>query len=85
MSRWNPFASLFSHPRREQFLARYVVRECARGRPLAEVLEDPYVVNRATAAERARLLEQPEVVAAVGKHVVAELKAALAPQPLAQP
>jgi hypothetical protein len=30
------------------------------------VLEDPYVKNRATPAERARLLDRPEVVAAVG-------------------
>lgn len=74
----NPFAFLFVRSRREQFLAHYVIREVRRGRPLAEVVADPYVVNRSTAEERARLLEQPELVEAVGTHAIAELRATLA-------
>jgi hypothetical protein len=31
------------------------------------VLADPYVHNRSTAEQRARLLERPEVIAAVGE------------------
>ena len=70
----NPFGSLFGSSRQEQFLVRYVLREHARGRPLAEIFEDPYVRNRSTPEERARLLERPEVVAAVGENVLEELR-----------
>ena len=70
----NPFGSLFGSSRQEQFLVRYVLREHARGRSLAEILDDTYVRNRSTPEERARLLERPEVVAAVGDHVLEELR-----------
>jgi hypothetical protein len=70
----NPFGFLFATSRREQYLARYVVREYGRGRSLQEVLDDPYIRNRTTPAERARLLEQPEVVAAIGEQALAELR-----------
>ena len=73
----NPFAFLFVTTRREQYLAHYVLREHARGRAVANILEDPYVRNRSTAEERARLLERPEVVATIGEHVVAELRLTL--------
>jgi hypothetical protein len=62
-------ASLFARRPREDYLAEYVIRECSQGRTLAEVLDDPYVVNRSTMAERARLLERPEVIEAAGKRV----------------
>jgi hypothetical protein len=74
----NPFAFLFITSRREQYLAQYVLREHARGRTLADILEGPYVRNRSTVAERARLLERPEVVATIGEHIVADLRLALA-------
>jgi hypothetical protein len=74
----NPFAFLFARSRREDYLSHYVVREYARGRSLQDVLNDPYVRNRSTPEERARLLERPEVVAAIGEHRVADLKLALA-------
>ncbi|HJQ73468.1 MAG TPA: hypothetical protein VJ814_01185 [Gaiellaceae bacterium] len=70
----NPFGALFGSSRQEQYLVRYVLREHARGRPLAEIFEDPYVRNRSTPEERARLLERPEVVAAVGDNVLEELR-----------
>lgn len=73
----NPFAFLFVSSRREEYLARYVLREYERGRSLSDVLEDPYVRNRSTPAERARLLERPEVVAALGEHALADLRLAL--------
>jgi hypothetical protein len=77
----NPFAFLFGSTRREQYLAQYVLREYARGRPLSDVLADPYVRNRATPEQRARLLEEPELVAAIGEQVTADLKRALASAP----
>jgi hypothetical protein len=77
----NPFAFLFVSTRREKFLAQYVLREYARGRSLSDVLADPYVRNRSTPEERARLLEQPELLAAIGEHVIADLRLALAAAP----
>jgi hypothetical protein len=70
----NPFSFLFASSRREDFLAQYVTRECARGRTLDAVLTDPYVRNRSTPEQRARVLERPEVVEAVGESAVSEMK-----------
>ena len=50
-------------------LAAYVVREHRSGRPLEEILEDPYLKNRATDEQRLRLLERPDVIRAVGEDV----------------
>lgn len=77
----NPFAFLFVRTRREQYLAQYVLREYARGWPLKDVLADPYVRNRSTPEERARLLEQPEIVAAIGEQVIGDLRLALSAAP----
>jgi len=73
----NPLASLFSGRRSEQYLAQYVLREHARGRTVEEILGDPYVRNRSTAEQRGRLLERPEVVAALGERDVGDLKQSL--------
>ena len=70
----NPFGFLFASSRRDDVVARYVLREHARGRPLAAVLDDRYVRNRSTPEERARLLERPDVVAALGENAVEELR-----------
>jgi hypothetical protein len=74
----NPFAFLFVRSRREQYLAQYVSREYARGRSFDDILEDPYVRNRSTPAERARLLERPEVIAGIGARTERDLRLALA-------
>jgi hypothetical protein len=74
----NPFKGLFATNRREQYVERYVLREHRRGRPLAEILEDPYVRAWSTPEERARLLARPRVVAAVGDQAIADLRAAVA-------
>ena len=70
----NPFGFLFGSSRREAVLARYVLREHARGRPLAEILDDPYVRNWSTPEERRRLLDLPEVVSALGDNALEELR-----------
>ena len=62
-------AVLFSKSRREQYPEQYVLREHARGRQLDEILNDSYIRKRMTEAERARLLDQPEIVAAVGRRL----------------
>ena len=58
-------AAFFARSRREQYVEQYILREHARGRRLEEILADPYVRNRTSDAERARLLERPELVAAL--------------------
>src|SRR4051812_40244492 len=72
------FTSLFAPSRSDEYLARYVLREHARGRPLDEVLDDPYVRNRSTPEQRVRLLERPEVIAALGETALSELRLSLA-------
>jgi hypothetical protein len=59
----NLFASTKSSNER---IAAYIIREHDRGRTLEDVLDDPYVVNRCSPAEIARILERPEVVKALG-------------------
>jgi len=73
----NPLVFLFARSRREEYLARYVLREHGRGRSFADVLDDAYVRNRYTQEERARLLERPELVAAIGNETLAEMRHAL--------
>ena len=74
----NPFSFLFTRSGKEQRVAAYVIREHERGRPLHEILEDPYIRNRCTDAEVARLLDRPEVVHALGASKVAEQQERLA-------
>lgn len=73
-ARRNPLEALFGRSRREGYLQRYVVREFSRGRPLDEIMEDAYVRNRSTAAEQARLLDSPEMVAAIGDQAIEQLR-----------
>jgi hypothetical protein len=57
---------------------QYLLREHKRGRALSDVLEDSYVRNRSTTEERARLLDQPDLVAALGERAVDDLRLSLA-------
>jgi hypothetical protein len=67
----NPFSFLFARSGTEERLAAYVIREHGRGRAVAEILEDPYVRNRSTEQQRARLLERPDVIRAIGDDTAA--------------
>lgn len=71
----NPFSFLGARSAKEERLAAYVIREHERGRPLTEILDDPYIRNRATEQERARILDRPEVVRAIGEDIVAGVRA----------
>ena len=72
------FSSLFQRSSGEERVAQYVIREHGRGRPLAEILEDRYVVNRLQSPEkRARLLDRPEIIQAIGTDAAAAAKEAL--------
>ena len=67
----NPFSFLFARSSHEDRLAAYVIREHERGRSLDDVLDDPYVRNRATPEQVSRLLDRPEVIHALGASTVA--------------
>lgn len=72
------FSFLFQRSSGEERVAQYVVREHDRGRALAEILEDRYVLNRLQSPQqRARLLDRPEIVQAVGGDTAEAAKSAL--------
>ena len=66
----NPFSFLFSRSSQGDRVAAYLIREHERGRSLSEILKDPYVRNRVTPEEQARLLDRPELIRALGDDVV---------------
>ena len=70
----NPFSFLGTRSSGEDRIAQYVIREHERGRPLADILDDPYIRNRTTESERKRLLDRPEVVRSLGHDVVERAK-----------
>ena len=70
----NPFSFLFTRPSQEDRIAAYIIREHDRGRSLDEILNDPYVRNRCTPSEQARLLDRPELIRALGEDVTADTR-----------
>ena len=56
---------------KEEALAAYIVREHRLGRSIEEILDDPYLKNRASEEQRRRLLERPEVIHAIGEDTAA--------------
>ena len=66
----NPFSFLFARSSAEERIVSYVIREHERGRTLAEILDDSYVKNRLTEQQRARLLDRPEIIQAIGAESV---------------
>jgi hypothetical protein len=72
------FSFLFQRSAGEERVAQYVIREHDRGRALSEILEDRYVVNRLQSPEqRARLLDRPEIIQAVGGDMAEAAKASI--------
>jgi hypothetical protein len=70
----SPFSFLFASSQKEERMAQYVIREHHQGRALAEILEDPYIRNRCTPQETARLLDRPELIHSLGEDLVADAK-----------
>jgi hypothetical protein len=70
----NPFSFLFARSSNEERVAAYIIREHERGRPLSEILDDPYIRNRTTPHERERLLDRPELIRALGDDVIASVR-----------
>jgi len=56
---------------KEDSLAAYIVREHRTGRALDDILEDPYLKNRASDEQRLRLLDRADVIRAVGEDTAA--------------
>jgi hypothetical protein len=71
----NPFSFLFASKSGEDRVAVYIVREHGRGRNLEDILLDPYVKNRCTEREVARVLDRPEVIHALGDDIAAAPRA----------
>ena len=65
----NPFSFLFAKTALEERVAEYVIREHHAGRPLAQIVEDHYVVNRLGPRQIARVLVREDVIHAVGRDV----------------
>jgi hypothetical protein len=53
----------------EERVVEYVVREVGNGRRLSEALNDPYVRNRLSQEKLAKVLEKPEVIAALERSI----------------
>ena len=72
------FSFLGTRSTQEERVAAYVIREHERGRAVAEILDDPYVRNRCSSAEVARILDRPDVIKAIGDDLAADAKTSLA-------
>ncbi len=73
----NPFSFLFARSSKEDRVAAYVIREHERGRSLADILDDPFVRNRLTPAQQARLLDRADIIRAVGDDTVKSARGSL--------
>jgi hypothetical protein len=75
------FRSLFSflgaRSGQEDRVAAYLIREHDRGRSVAEIIDDPYVRNRCSSSEVARVLDRPDVLKALGDDMARAAKADL--------
>jgi hypothetical protein len=70
----NPLSFLFERSSQEDRLAAYVIREHDRGRTLEDILNDRYILNRTTASQMQRLLENPEVVRTLGQDTIESVR-----------
>lgn len=75
----NPFSFLFARSATEDRVAAYLIREHRRGRALSEAMQDPFVRNRMSEQQMARLLERNDVIRAFGEDVVASHRNGSAP------
>ena len=67
-----PFFAFGRKPFREARLASYVVRQHRRGRPLTEILADPYLAR--FGADGRRLLVDPWLIEALKRDALAAIK-----------
>jgi hypothetical protein len=62
---------------RDEEILQHVLREVHAGRPLDEVMQDPYVVERQEAGSHEKVLDHPEVAEVVGDEIIAQMRAML--------
>jgi len=65
----------FFGSRTEEMLVHHVLEEVRKGRHLGEILGDPYIVNRTSELERRALLDNTEIVRAVGDDAASRIRA----------
>lgn len=70
----NPYFFFGPRPFREQRVAAYVLREHRRGRPLAEILGDPYLERLGSRTFCWMVLSQPRIIAALGRDAAAAVE-----------
>jgi len=58
----------------EERVVEYVIREVRNGRRLTDALQDPYVKNRLSEERLQKVLETPEVVAALEEQIAQSFK-----------
>ena len=58
----------------EERVVEYVIREVHNGRKLTDALNDPYVKNRLSEERLRKVLESPEVVAALDEEITQSFK-----------
>lgn len=58
----------------EERVVEYVIREVHNGRRLTDALNDPYVKNRLSEERLTKVLESPEVVAALEEQITQSFK-----------
>ena len=71
------FSFLGTKSTQEERVAVYLIREHDRGRSVEDILDDPYVRNRCSPNEIARVLERPDVLKAIGDDMAEAAKADL--------
>ena len=71
------FSFLGAQSTQEERVVAYVIREHDHGRSLTDILDDPYVRNRCSPQEIARLLDRPELLKAIGDDMAEAAKQAL--------
>ena len=64
----------FFGSRTEEMLAHHVLQEVGKGRDLQDILKDPYITNRTSELERRALLDNTDVVRAVGDDAAARIR-----------
>jgi hypothetical protein len=74
----NPFSFFFQRSSQEERLAAYVIREHERGRSLEDILNDRYILNRSTPQQRERLLDNPDVIRALGTDTIEAARPSIA-------
>jgi hypothetical protein len=72
------FSFTGSRSSQEERVAAYLIREHDRGRSIQEILDDPYVRNRASPQEIERVLERPDVIRSIGDDTAQAARNALA-------